>query len=283
MGIFEDMYQRKLDAQRMNIEDQITAIADSFNKVTGDVNRLRELIEEITQPEVEYYSDFKMDEALNHLEDKYELFWDAANKCRDTKNHDGDWAKFRDTISQTLQPLALDYSNAADKLASNAPNMAVFCTIWQAVETTMEETLERLDFDYSEFSEIDFDPEVLLNLKRTVEQSYSSMDELGDQLIEEWSPFGDYHDNGWRANFDEQFAVFTETVEEVEKHSNEARAMFRKLWEIKKQVELTKNNSTGQSTDDPASRIEKLAGLLEKGLITQEEYDQKKSKLLEEI
>jgi hypothetical protein len=161
--------------------------------------------------------------------------------------------------------------------------MAVFCTIWQAVETTMEETLERLDFDYSEFSEIDFDPEVLLNLKRTVEQSYSSMDELGDQLIEEWSPFGDYHDNGWRANFDEQFAVFTETVEEVEKHSNEARAMFRKLWEIKKQVELTKNNSTGQSTDDPASRIEKLAGLLEKGLITQEEYDQKKSKLLEEI
>jgi DNA repair ATPase RecN len=251
--------------------------------VTGDVNRLRELIEEITQPEVEYYSDFKMDEALNHLEDKYELFWDAANQCRDTKNQDGDWAKFRDTISQTLQPLAHDYSSAADKLALNAPNMAVFCTIWQAAETSMEEILEQLDFNYSEFSEIDFDPEVLHNLKRVAQQSFSTMSELGDQLIEEWSPFGDYHDNGWRASFDEQWAIFMETFEEIEKHSNHVRSMFSKLWEIKKQVELTQNISSGHSSDDPAIRIEKLAGLLEKGLITKEEYDQKKSKLLEEI
>jgi len=59
--------------------------------------------------------------------------------------------------------------------------------------------------------------------------------------------------------------------------------MFSKLWEIKKQVELTQNISSGHSSDDPAIRIEKLAGLLEKGLITKEEYDQKKSKLLEEI
>jgi membrane protease subunit (stomatin/prohibitin family) len=59
--------------------------------------------------------------------------------------------------------------------------------------------------------------------------------------------------------------------------------MFSKLWEIKKQVELTQNISSGQSSDDPASRIEKLAGLLDKGLITQEEYDKKKAKLLEEI
>jgi membrane protease subunit (stomatin/prohibitin family) len=35
--------------------------------------------------------------------------------------------------------------------------------------------------------------------------------------------------------------------------------------------------------DDAITRIEKLAGLLEKGLITQAEFDDKKAKLLEEI
>jgi hypothetical protein len=35
-----------------------------------------------------------------------------------------------------------------------------------------------------------FDPELLHNLKRVAQQSFSTMSELGDQLIEEWSPFG---------------------------------------------------------------------------------------------
>jgi hypothetical protein len=35
--------------------------------------------------------------------------------------------------------------------------------------------------------------------------------------------------------------------------------------------------------EDAVSRIEKLGGLLNKGLITQVEYDKKKAKLLEEI
>jgi membrane protease subunit (stomatin/prohibitin family) len=59
--------------------------------------------------------------------------------------------------------------------------------------------------------------------------------------------------------------------------------LFRKLWEIKKQVQLTQEATTVQPVEDAVSRIEKLGGLLDKGLITQVEYDQKKAKLLEEI
>ena len=113
--------------------------------------------------------------------------------------------------------------------------------------------------------------------------AYDAMDALGDNLIEEWEPFGDYEDNGWREEFDEQLQIFNDSIVQIEKYSNHARSLFRSLWEIKKQVELSQGAAKQIPADDAITRIEKLAGLLEKGLITQAEFDEKKAKLLEEI
>jgi hypothetical protein len=40
---------------------------------------------------------------------------------------------------------------------------------------------------------------------------------------------------------------------------------------------------TSRPDNDPTTQLEKLAGLLEKGLITRREFDEKKRKLLDQI
>jgi hypothetical protein len=140
-----------------------------------------------------------------------------------------------------------------------------------------------LEFDFDEFSEINLDPDDLLGLQDNLFNASEAMSALGYNLIEEWEPFGDYEDNGWREEFNAHLRIFQDSASQIEKSSNEARSLLRSLWEIKKQVELSKDPSGNNSADDAISRIEKLAALLEKGLITKEEFDQKKYKLLGEI
>ncbi len=277
------MFQMKLDAQRQNYEAQMSAISDSFNQLTSDVNKLFDLVEKIAEPEFEYFTDFKMHDALNKLDEKYRRFWESADSAREVHKQNGHWGQFRETILETLHPLAMDYTTHAGKLASNAPNVAVFSSTWPVVETAMEQNVEHLNFDYDEFSEIDFDPNVLHNLKEIAEKSYFAMSSLGDILIQQWTPFGDYEDKGWAAEFETQLSIFKKASIDIEKYANHARSLFRKLWEIKKQVELSQQASAGHEAENAVSRMEKLASLLAKGLITQDEYDQKKAKLLEEI
>ena len=283
MGFFEDMYKMKLDAQRQDYEAQISVISDFFNELTEDVNKLFELLEKIIEPDFSYFTDFKMHEAFNELDEKYRQFWEAANRARDNHKQSGDWAQFREVISEQLHPLALDYTTSAGRFGSNAVNVGIFCSTWPVVEDAMEQNVAHLDFDYEEFTEIDFDPNILYGLKDTAEKSYFAMSELGGILIQEWTPFGDYEDKGWNSEFKLQLGIFEKTSTDIEKFSNHARSLFRKLWEIKKQVQLTQEATTAQPVEDAVSRIEKLGGLLNKGLITQVEYDKKKAKLLEEI
>jgi hypothetical protein len=154
---------------------------------------------------------------------------------------------------------------------------------WPVVNAETEKAKKHLDFNYDEFSEIDFDPNILYELQNQMFDAYNAMGALGDNLIEEWEPFGDYEDNGWREEFDEHLKIFNNSIVQIEKFSNQARSLFRSLWEIKKQVELSQGAAKQTSADDAITRIEKLAGLLDKGLITQAEFDEKKAKLLEEI
>jgi hypothetical protein len=84
----------KLDAQRQDYEAQISAISDFFNELTEDVNKLFELLEKIIEPDFSYFTDFKMNEAFNELDEKYRQFWEAANRARDNHKQSGDWAQF---------------------------------------------------------------------------------------------------------------------------------------------------------------------------------------------
>lgn len=283
MGFFEDMLQMKMEAQLRDHDRQLSAISDQFNQLTSGVNNLFEMLEEIRSQEVSFYSEFHVYEAFGELDARYDLFWKEANIARDRHQQNSDWAQFNNAIETRLRQLALDYVQPAGKFCENAPNVVAFCVIWPAINEELEKAKKHLDFDYSEFSEIDFDPNILLELQDKLFDEYNAMSALGDNLIEEWEAFGQYEDNGWKDEFDGNVKSFQETSSQIEKYANHARSLFRTLWEIKKQVELTKGSLTERGGDDAIIKIEKLAGLLEKGLITKEEFEEKKAKLLEEI
>lgn len=283
MGFFEDMLQIKLDAQLRDHSQRIDAISELFNQLTKGVNDLFEVIEKLRDQEVEYYNDFHIYEVFDELNSRYERFWTEANAARDRHKQNSDWEQFNNAIQTRLHPLALEYVEPAGILAKNLPNVATFCAVWPTINETLENAKKHLDFDYSEFSQIDFDPDVLINLQNILFDSYNSISALGDNLIEEWEPFGDYQDNGWKEALDEQLKIFQNTVSQIENNSLHVRSLFRTLWEIKKQVELSAGSNQQFTGEDAISKIEKLAKLLEKGLITQQEFDEKKSKLLDEI
>lgn len=283
MGFFDDMLQMKMDAQLRDHSRQLEAISNHFNQLTSGVNELFEMLEEVKGQEIEFFTEFQVYEAFDELNTRYDRFWQEANNARDRHKQNGDWGQFNNAIETRLHQLALDYVEPAGKLSANIPNVLAFCMIWPAVNEETEKSKKHLDFDYSEFSEIDFDPNILHNLRENLFDAYNSMSALGDNLIEEWVPFGDYEDNGWKEEFDSQLREFQGHASQIEKYSDHVRSLFRSLWEIKKQVELAKGAGAQGASDDAITRIEKLAALMEKGLITQEEYDEKKRKLLEEI
>jgi len=283
MGFLEDMYQMKLDAQLHDRKMRLNAISDQFNQLTSGVNELYEKLEQANSEEVEFYSDFKVYEAFDELNARYNRFWDEANAARDLNQRNTNWDLFGETVQNRLYPLALEYVEPAGKLAGNIPNVIAMCMYWPVVNAETEKAKKHLDFDYSEFDEIDFDPNVLLELQEQMFDAYNAMSALGDNLIEEWEPFGEYEDNGWREEFDEHLQIFNDSIVQIEKLSNQARSLFRSLWEIKKQVELSQGAAKQVPADDAITRIEKLAGLLEKGLITKAEFEEKKAKLMDEI
>jgi hypothetical protein len=283
MGFLDELYQMRLDAQLLDHKRQLEAISNFFNQLTSGVNELFEKLEEADNDEISFYSEFHVYEAFDELNTRYERFWDEANAARELNKQRNDWSQFAETIQNRLHPLALEYIEPAGKLAGNLPNVIAMCMYWPVVNEEVEKAKKHLEFDYSEFDEIDFDPDVLHELRDQMIESYEAMNALADNLIEEWEPFGDYEDNGWREEFDEQLNSFRVSISQIEKYSNHARSLFRSLWEIKKQVELSQGASKQIQADDAITRIEKLAALLEKGLITKEEFDEKKAKLMEEI
>jgi hypothetical protein len=259
------------------------AISNSFKMLTKDVNELFDMLQQAREQEVQYYTEFKVYEAFAELDSRYDKFWLEANAVRDLHKQNSNWGQFGESIQSRLHPLALDYIQPAGKFCGNIPNVIAFCLIWPVVEEAEEKANKWLDFDYSEFSEIDFDPNVLFELREKMEFASNAMNALGDRLIEEWEPFGDYDGHDWKREFDQHSEVFQKTVAQIERYSNQARSLFRSLWEIKKQVQLSQGASKQNAGDDAIAKIEKLAVLLEKGLITQVEFDEKKTKLMEEI
>jgi hypothetical protein len=230
-----------------------------------------------------WYPDFKIHDAFLVLNSKYDEFWDQANPARERylSNHDID--QFWNAIDLRIHPLALKYLEPAQTLIRNIPNVAYMCMMNQQLLVRLDKINEHLDFDYSEFSEIEFDATILHDLKEKIFDCNESIYNLGQDLIRGWQPFGVEAIPGWKDNYDLALKEFQEYETKIIKNANHARSMFRKLWEIRKQVELSNVANTAAPTDSPFDRLEKLGGLLEKGLITQGEYEKKKVQILKEI
>jgi hypothetical protein len=230
-----------------------------------------------------WYQEFKIEDAFVLLGSKYDEFWDQANPARERylSNHDID--QFKNAIDLRIHSLAMKYLEPAQALIRNLPIVAYMCMMNQKVDARLDKINEHLDFDYSEFSEIDFDPTILHDLKANVYDSYERVYNLGQDLIREWQPFGDEAIPGWKDHYDLVLKEFQEYEAKIISNVNHARSLFQKLWEIRKQVELSKTPIASIPTESPFDRIEKLGGLFEKGLITKDEYEEKKTQILKEI
>lgn len=283
MGFFDEMAKIKIEADLHEATMQFDRVIGNFNQLTKGVNELFEMIEEIQEDEIVYFSNFHVLEAFDELNERYQRFWEAADAARDRHKQDRDLAHFNNTIENRLHQLSLDYMQPTAKLCKNIPNVIAFSMIWPEITKEIQKVEKLMEFDFTGFSEINVDPNDLLALQDKLYDASDAMSALGDTLIEEWEPFGDYSDDGWREQFNTQMKIFQDAASEIEESADHARSLLRSLWEIKKQVELSNTPLAQNSNDDPISRIEKLAALLEKGLITKEEFDDKKEKLLGEV
>ena len=294
MGIFDDLansylqgYEMKKQAELNNYEKTLESITGLFQELTSGVNGINEQLGVLYGTAEEnnffWYQEFKVEDAFVLLGSKYEEFWDQANPARERylSNHDID--QLKNAIDLRIHPLALKYLEPAQALIRNLPNVAYMCMMNQKVDARIDKINEHLDFDYSEFSEIEFDPTILHDLKANAYDCYERIYNLGQDLIREWQPFGDQAIPGWKDNYDLVLKEFQEHEAKIVHNANHARSLFQKLWEIRKQVELSKAPATTAPADSPFDRIEKLGGLLEKGLITKDEYEDKKAQILKEI
>jgi hypothetical protein len=294
MGIFDDLantYMQSLEMKKQaeldNYEKTLESITGLFQELTSGVNGINEqlgvLFETAEENNFDWYDDFKIEEAFGLLGSRYDEFWDQANPARERylSNHDID--QFKNAIDLRIYPAALKYLEPSQALIRNIPNVAYMCMMNQKVDGRLDKINEHLDFDYSEFSEIEFDAAILHDLKAKIYECYERIFQLGQDLIREWQPYGVEAIPGWKDNYDLALKEFQEYETKIINNANHARSMFRKLWEIRKQVELSSVANKASAIDSPFERLEKLGGLLEKGLITKGEYDEKKAHILKEI
>jgi hypothetical protein len=294
MGFFDELansyiqgLEMKKQSELDNHEKALESITGQFQELTSGVNGINDQLGILYKTTEEnnffWYDEFKIEEAFGMLGSKYDEFWDQANPARERylANHDID--QFKNAIDLRIYPSALKYLEPAQALIRNIPNVAYMCMMDQKVGVRLDKINEHLDFDYSEFSEIEFDAAILHDLKANTYECYERIFNLGQDLIREWQPFGVETIPGWKDNYDLALKQFQDYETKIINNANHARSMFRKLWEIRKQVELSNVAKTTAVVDSPFERLEKLAGLLEKGLITKDEYEEKKAQILKEI
>ena len=204
----------KKQAELDNYEKTLESITGLFQELTSGVNEINEqlgvLFETAEENNFDWYEDFKIEEAFGLLGSRYDEFWDQANPARERylSNHDID--QFKNAIDLRIYPAALKYLEPSQALIRNIPNVAYMCMMNQKVDGRLDKINEHLDFDYSEFSEIEFDAAILHDLKAKIYECYERIFQLGQDLIREWQPYGVEAIPGWKDNYDLALKEFQE-------------------------------------------------------------------------
>jgi hypothetical protein len=294
MGFFDEMANTYIKAREMrdkidleNSEKRSESITSLFKSLTSGVNEINDQLVIIYNSAQEndflWYEEFKIFETFDVINSKYDDFWKQADAAREVYLSNHDIEQFKNAIDLRIHPIALNYLESAQALIRNIPDVAYMCLMDKKIGDRLEKVNEYLDFEYSEFSEIDFDPAILHDLKAKIFDCYDRIFGLGQALIRDWKPFREEAIIGWKESYDLALKEFNDHEKKIVDQSSKAKAMLVKLWEIRKQVELTSRASSNTLTDSPFDRIEKLGALMEKGLITISEFEEKKAQILKEI
>jgi hypothetical protein len=134
----------------------------------------------------------------------------------------------------------------------------------------------------AQFSELEIDPVGWDQSWKTYKECKAILEKTNAEIIESWEPWGERDVEAILRAYEVVIKKSKLAADDFLKKLNKIENKIDKLWEMKKQQEISGKNNPNKEPDI-FEKIEKLAKLLEFGAITEAEYAAKKAELLKQI
>ena len=240
-------------AGRDVVIDQLNQLIDLVEK---SFNQVKTIFDEISSHGVTIYGDFKFQDVLTDLDKLNKSFFQNVDYVLD-RNSRGQNSQFLLLyMEETMLPLVQSITKTCQKLIHNLHGPALLSGTWP-------EILRIVNFA------AEVDPERNPGVQPVlteINEIGQRLNTLKDELLSRWSPYSDEDLSDWRSRFETQFQLLG-----------------------------TKHNALRASLSQPLApagfdgglavmeQIKKLGELRDLGLITAEEFETKKNKLLGQI
>jgi hypothetical protein len=233
--------------------DQLNKLIELVEKSVSEVN---DLFNELSSRGVSIYGDFEYQNVVIDLEKMNKSFYQHVEYVLD-KNHRGQNSQFLLLyLEETVIPLVQSISQLSLKFIHNLHAPALLSGTWP-------EILKIVDFA----AEVDIERnEGVDQILDQISEISTVLDSLKDELVTSWSPYGEEDFSDWRGRFEAQFQLL------LIQH----KALVASL----SQPVATANTGSGLAV---LEQIKKLGELRDLGLITADEFEVKKQKLLDQI
>lgn len=254
---FTGLNMDQLTAQRYNAAAQtvILEVNKSVEIVNEAVSKLSETFDSLREMDVKFYPQFNAKEMLAELNSKFDLFWKHVEYVRDGLQRGNDPQFMMEYVENRIAP-AMNYALAeSEKFLEKLHTPALISGAWPEIE-------EMMNFATTAWDQAD---EGARELITQMNQITTDIIELKDRLLADWDPRSENSYQDWRDEFTSRYQLL------VAKH----KALLTTL----SQPASTSNHDSMSAIE----KIKKLGELLELGLITEEEFTDKKSKLLGQI
>lgn len=253
IDVLNEEIRRSLPAQQDVVLQQLGQSVDLVNEAH---KQLQDTFDELSGHGVKFYSDFNLDGALKAVHQQYKAFRQNVEYVID-RNSRGQNAQFLLLyMEENVVPLMRAYIHGCQKLLSNLAAPSLLGGTWT-------EVLRIIDFTNEVKREVNPGVESII---QQIWNITDQLEDLVDELINSWSPEGEEDFSDWRNRYNTQFQLLL--------------TQYKALTASLSQPVTASNPENGLATLD---QIKKLGELRDLGLITVDEFESKKNKLLGQI
>lgn len=262
--ILGEELQHRMDAAKAAITGTSDLQKQVMESVSSTFDHINEFIEGCNAQGIRFHVEFKVDESIDDLESIRQNFWDEAKKSNEIFKANRNYAELLEITETNLIPKAEQYASQAQMFAHNLRAPALVAEHIDRVVNIGDEIEFFINSDKARtlknINEIERQGNNVLN---TVKDLKSRM----QNLFEIYKPFEDYETEVWQ----QEFKVALGQLE------NE----YKKFNMVSSGSSVAAQEMSEQQ--NPIEKIKSLGELLDLGLITQKDFEEKKAKLLKEI